>query len=119
MFEQVFDLMRKATDSTIQLQREMFQRWTSLWPGMPGSQPVWSEQVQQFQKRWAETVSELVKKQTETLEAQFKMGLKNIEDAFRLTEVKDVEELRARTIELWQRSFDCLRQGYETQVRDF
>jgi hypothetical protein len=51
--------------------------------------------------------------------AQFIAGLKNIEDGFRLAEANDPAELRAKTVELWQRSFECLRKAYEAQVRDF
>ena len=71
------------------------------------------------QKKWAEFVTEQVKRQRETMEAQFSAGLKNIEEAFYLAEAKDPEELRTRTVELWQKSFDCLRKLYESQLRDF
>jgi hypothetical protein len=66
-----------------------------------------------------EIVGELLKKRNETLEAQFGAGLRNIEEAFHLAEAKDPEELRAKTIELWQKTFDCLRQASEAQLRDF
>jgi hypothetical protein len=119
MFDPVFETLQKATDSTVQMQQEMFKKWAGLWAGLPAPQPAWGEQVQKFQKRWNETVGELVKKQGEALEAQFKAGLKNLEEAFHLAEAKDFDELRAKTIELWRKTFDCLRQTYEAQVRDF
>jgi hypothetical protein len=53
------------------------------------------------------------------MEAQFSAGMRTIEEAFKLGEVKAPEELRARTVELWQKSFDCLRQVCEAQMRDF
>jgi hypothetical protein len=43
--------------------------------------------------------------------------LRTIEDAFRLTEANDSEELRAKTIKLWQKTFDCLWQNSEAQLR--
>ena len=119
MFDLVLESMRKATESTIQMQQEMFRKWTGMWPGFPSFQPAGPEQVLQFQKKWAEVMEELARKQRETLEAQFKTGLKNIEDSFRLAQAKDFEELRTKSIELWQKTFDCLRQSYEAQVRDF
>jgi hypothetical protein len=118
MFEQVFDSLRKATESSIALQQEMFRKWIGLWPGMPASAFPFTE-LQKFQKKWVEVVGEVVKKQNESLEAQFKAGLQTIEDAFRLSEVKDPEVLRAKTLELWQKMFDYLRQVSETQLRDF
>lgn len=118
MFEQVFENLRKATDSTIQMQQELFKKWVSHWPTMPAATPTYGEPLK-FQKKFLEVMGDLIKKQRETLEAQFSAGLKNIEEAFHLAEAKDPEELRAKTIELWQKSFECLRQTYEAQVREF
>jgi hypothetical protein len=118
MFDQVFESLQKATESSIALQQEMFRKWIGLWPGIPGSAFPLGD-LQKFQKKWVEVVGELVKKQNQSLETQFKAGLQTIEDAFRLTEVKDPEELRARTMELWQKTFDTLRQVSEAQMRDF
>jgi hypothetical protein len=118
MFDPLFDSMRKATETTIHMQQEMFKKWFALWPGM-ATPPFHPEQFQQCQKRWAETVNELIKQRRESTEVLFKAGLENIEMTFKLGEVKSVEELRGKTIELWQKYFDGLRQAYEAQVRDF
>jgi hypothetical protein len=118
MFEQAFESLHNATESSIALQQEVFRKWMGLWPGIPASIFPFTE-LQKFQKKWVEVVSELVKKQNETLETQFKAGLQSIEEAFRLTEIKDPEVLRAKTVELWQKTFDYLRQTSETQLRDF
>ena len=53
------------------------------------------------------------------MQEQFAAGLKQIEAAFRLAEVKDVETLRAKTLELWEKTFALVRQGFEVQVHDF
>ena len=119
MFDTAFESMRKATESTFQIQQEAFKQLAGAWPGFPPSQPAPIEQVLRFQRKWAEVMCDLVKKQSESFEAQFKAGLANIEEAFRLGTVKDPEELRARTMELWQKTFDCLRRSYEAQQRDF
>jgi hypothetical protein len=118
MFDQVFDSIRKSTEMTLQMQQEMLKKWLSLWPGLPSSQFPWGEQVKKFQKKWAAFSEETLKTQRETLESQLKAGLQNIENTFRLAEAKDAEELRAKTIELWQKVFDSLRQTYEAQVRE-
>jgi len=85
---------------------------------VPPTAPGLSEPLK-FQKKCAETAGELIKKQRQLLEAQFCAGLQSIEDAFHLAEAKDPEELRAKTAELWQKTFEVLRQSCETQVRDF
>ncbi len=118
MFDQVFNSLRKVSDSMIESQQEMLKKWVTLWPGAGAMPPVYGDAVK-FQKKWVEVVSELIKKQRETLEAQFSTGLQNIEEAFRLPDAKDAEELRIRTVELWRKTFDCLKQTYESQARDF
>ena len=119
MFNQVFENFRRATEATVQLQQEMFKTWINLWPGIPAASPSWGEQVQQFQKKWSEALGEMLKRQREVTGAQFKAGLQNIEKAFQIGEAKTPEELRARSIELWKKCFDDLRQVYETQLRGF
>jgi len=118
MFDQVFESLRKATESSVAMQQEMFKKWIALWPGIPASAFPFGE-PQKFQKKWVEMVGELLKQRNETLEAQFKTGLRNIEEAFHLAEAKDPEELRKKTVELWQKTFEYLRQASEAQLRDF
>jgi len=118
MFEPVFDNLKKVTETTLRMQQEMFEKWVSLWPGVRPTQAAFAEPAQKFQKKWAEFYEGALKKQRDTLETQFKAGLKNIEEAFRLAEAKDPEELRARTTELWQKVFETLRQSSEAQLRD-
>ena len=118
MFDSIFDNLRKATEITIQMQQEMLKKWTGLFPSPP-TLPGWSEQAQKLQKKWADVVEETLKRQHEVLEIQYSAGLKNIENAFALSEVKDYEELRGKTVELWQKSFDNLRQTFEAQLRGY
>jgi len=118
MFEPVFDNLKKVTETTLRMQQEMFEKWVSLWPGVRPTQAAFAEPAQKFQKKWAEFYEEALKKQRDTLETQFKAGLKNIEEAFRLAEAKDPDELRVRTTELWQKVFETLRQSSEAQLRD-
>jgi len=115
MFDQVFASLRTATEASVSLQQEMFKKWIGLWPGCL---PTSAEQVEQFHKRWAETVSELLQRQRAVTEAQFQAGLQNIDRAFQIGEAKDPAEFRARTIELWKKCFEGMRQGWEAQARE-
>lgn len=117
MFDQVFDSMRKATEETVQMQQEMFKKWLSLWPGFP-LPASWTEQVQEIQKKWVEAANDMLRRQREAMQGQFDAGLQNIEKAFQLCEAKTGEELRTKTIELWQKCFQSLRQAFEAQVRE-
>src|SRR5262249_220466 len=79
MFDPVFENLRKATELTIQTQRDLFKRWVALWEGGPTLQPVVGEKVQKIQKQWTETVTDALKRQREAMEVQFSAGLKSLE----------------------------------------
>jgi hypothetical protein len=122
MLVQVIDNFRKASESTLQMQQDLFKKWTSQWPttsaGAPGTAP-WAEQAQAFQKQWLESVTESMTKHREKLDAQYKAGISAIEDAFKVTEAKTPEDYRRMTEELWRKSFETLKSSAETQVHDF
>jgi hypothetical protein len=115
MFDQVLDSMRKASDAALQTQQELFKNWAGMWPGLPARQPG-GGQALTFPERSAEAVGELVRMQCQSLEAQLSAGLKTIEDAFRLAEAKDFEELRGKAIELWQRAYEAQVGGFQAAV---
>jgi hypothetical protein len=117
MFEQTFEMLRTATDATLQIQQEAFRKWVTLWPALPVAQPVWGEQFARAQKQWTTFVAELVKKQRDVFEAQFHTGLKSIEQAHKLTDAKSPEELRALAVELWKKTFDSMRETFEAQMK--
>jgi hypothetical protein len=112
----VIDSIRTATESSVAMQHELFKKWIGMWPGVLVSASPFGEPYK-FQKKWVEVGGELLQKQNERLEAQFKTGLRTIEDAFRLAEAKDAEELRTKTIKLWQKTFDCLWLISEAEIR--
>jgi hypothetical protein len=118
MIEPVFEALRRATEFNIQLQQEVFKRWFSLGPGKVAPPNGAAEQIGKVKEEWSAFTAELVKKQRGALESQFSAGLEIVEEAVHLAEAKDPEELRVKTIELWQKAFDCQRQLYEGQMRD-
>jgi hypothetical protein len=118
MFDQVFEILRKTSDAALQGQQEFFKKWTNLYLTGPWSPSGWTG-THKYQKKWAEVATELTKKQYELLETQFSAGLRSLEDIFRLPEAKNPEELRAKTFQLWQKTFECMREVWEAQLRDF
>jgi hypothetical protein len=125
MFEQVFDSFRKASETTLQAQQDLFHQWMSQWPrfpmdsAAPAGKDVVTEQARSFQKQWADTATALMTKHCEALDAQYRAGIRTIEDALRTTEAKSPEEFRRLTEELWRKSFEVLKQTIENQIRDF
>lgn len=125
MFDQVFDNFRKASETTLRAQQDLFHQWMTQWPMFPMgpttpvSDGVVSEQVRSFQKQWTEIVTGLMTKHCEALDAQYRAGIRTIEDTLRTTEAKSPEEFRRLTEELWRKSFEVLKQTIENQIRDF
>jgi hypothetical protein len=125
MFDQVFDNFRKATESTLQAQQDLFRQWMSQWPMFPVAPTAASnatgvtEQVRNFQKQWTDSVTALMTRHCEALDTQYRAGIKTIEDALRTTEARSPEEFRKLTEELWRKSFEVLKQTIENQIRDF
>jgi hypothetical protein len=123
MIDQVFDSFRKASETTLQMQQELFKQWTSQWtthtPTLPSAPAAWTEGAHSFQKKWLETVTELMNKHRESLDSQYKAGIRAIEEAFRVTEAKTPDDYRRLTEDLWKKMFDNVKSSAETQIRDF
>lgn len=129
MFHQVFDNFRKATETTLQAQQDLFRQWMSQWPMLPANPPAPGnggggggaipEQVRSLQKQWTDSVTALMTRHCESLDAQYRAGIKTIEDALRTAEARSPEEFRRLTEELWRKSFEVLKQTIENQIRDF
>jgi hypothetical protein len=118
MFDQAIEILSKTTEAALQGQQELVRKWSNLFMSVPWSPADWAKTVK-VQKEWADFATELTRKQCEFAAAQFNAGLKNMEEACRLTEAKDHEELRTKAFELWQKTIDGVRQAWEAQVRDF
>jgi hypothetical protein len=117
-FDQVFDCFRKATESTLQVQQDLFRQWTASWPGFPKVQFPLVEQFQQFQKEWTQATADLTRKYLEVWERQYQAGVESLHGAFRAGEAKDPAEFRQKMMELWQKSFNCLKELAEAQMRN-
>jgi hypothetical protein len=125
MFDQVVDTFRKAIDSSMQIQQEMFRQFVQQWSQVPGAPTpgsvianTWADQVHAIQRKWAQTITDLLNRHREVLDSQYRAGIRTIEDAFRVGEAKDPEQFRKLTEELWRQSFDSMKTVIETQIRD-
>jgi hypothetical protein len=122
MYEQVYENLRKATASSIQMQQEMFQKWSSLFPGQ--AQPMAAaatamDEAARLQSKWEEVVTDMLKRQKELVDTQYRAGLKTLEEMFRVGQAKSPEEIQQRVLELYRTSFESLRQLSESQMKDF
>jgi hypothetical protein len=121
MFEQVLDSFRRASESSLQTQQEMFKQWTQQWLSAPLAMPVVAsgDGAKNAQKRWLELTLEVLNKHRATLDATYSSGIQVIEQMFRVTEAKSPEDSRRLVEEIWRKLFDTLKGQSETQLRDF
>jgi hypothetical protein len=120
MFEHIFDSVRKASESSVQLQQEMLKQWAQTWMSMPsqsaGATPDWSRGMG---RRWAELALEFLRRQRESMDAAYASGIQIIEQSFRVTEAKTAEDYRHMIEDLWRKLFESFKDRSETQFRDF
>jgi hypothetical protein len=120
MLDQMFDTFRKASESSLQMQQEMFKQWAQQWPTMPlNAAGVSADWVRTFQKRWIDFETGLLNKHRESLDTMYKSGIHFIEQSFRLTEAKSPEDYRRMVEELWRKVFTVYKDQSESQLRDF
>ena len=119
VFEEVFQNIRKAAETSLKMQQEMLSQWSVLWPGMPTPQSAWLNQVQQFRSKFMSTVSDLARKHGDVVDRQYKAALESLDAALEATEASTPEEVRRKTEHLCRKTLDCMREMTESQIREF
>jgi hypothetical protein len=120
MLEQFFESFRKASESTLQTQQDIFLQWVQQWPSMPidtagVSAAQWSESLR---KRWVESSTAALNQHRELLDASYRVTIHLIEQAFRVSEAKSLEEYRRLSEELLRTMAETFKQQSETQLRE-
>jgi hypothetical protein len=119
MFDQLIDGVRKASESSLQMQQEMFKHWTRLFSGPATEATAQVDWGRTSQKRWAELAVEILNRHRETLDATYKSGIQIIEQTFHVTEAKSADDYRRMVEDLWRKLFDLQKTQSESQFRDF
>jgi hypothetical protein len=118
MFSDLADGLRKASESSLQMQQEIFNQWTKLWlSGAPGAASP--AQNGSAQRRWLELGLEMLNKHREALAATYAAGIELIERTFHVAEAKSPEDYRKVVEDVWRRLFDLQKEQAESQSRDF
>ncbi len=118
VFEQAFDNVKKAAEANVEMQQEMFRRWTSGWPGFPQPQSAWLERVQKFQKEWGKTVKDVLTRHREVLDEQYSLAMESLDEAFKVAQSADPQEWAKRCEKLCRKSLDVMREVSETQAKE-
>ena len=119
MFEQLVDGVRKASESTLQMQQEMFGNLTRQWlSAAPSGAPPSAEGTSAAQKRWFELGLEMLHKHREALDAAYKSGIQLLETATHLPEAKSGEDYRKMVEDLSRKVLDLQKEQAERRYRD-
>ena len=120
MFEQLFDGFRKASESSLQMQQELFRHWTQQWmstpPNAAGMSAEWGRT---FQKRWVDLAVDMLNSHRESIDSTYKSTIQLIEQTFRVSEAKTSDDYRRMIEEVWRKLFETMKDQSESQFRDF
>ncbi len=119
MFDQVFSNLQKATESSVKMQQEMFQKWVEAFPTASPQVPTATDAMSQWRHKWEELVAESLKRQKEMVDKNYEAGIKALEDIFAVEEAKSPQEYQEKVTELYRKSFESLRQLSEAQMTSF
>lgn len=119
MFDQLIDGVRKASESSLQMQQEMFKNWTRLFSGPAHEAGAQAELGRGSQKRWLDLSVEMLNRHRETVDAIYKAGIQLIEQTFHVSEAKSPDDYRKMVEDLWRKLFELQKEQSESQVRDF
>jgi hypothetical protein len=119
MFDRLFEGFRKASESTLQMQQDLFKSWTQQWLSTQPDTTGASEWGRAFQKRWFELALETLKRHRDSLDAIYKAGIQTIEQTSRTPGIKTPEDYRLMVEELWHKLFQAFKAQSESQFRDF
>ncbi len=119
MFEQVFENLQKATESSMKMQQEMFQKWVEGFPKATSAMPSTPDVFGDWRKQWEESAVHILKRQKELVDENYEAGIKALNDIFAVSESKNPQEYQQKVMELYQKSFESIRQLSESQLAEF
>jgi hypothetical protein len=119
LYEETFGSLRKATESALQFQQQMYSKWSTMCPGLGQSNTDWNTNLKKLQKDWATMTTEVMRKHRAVLDQQYRSGIESLEEAFRLASAKDPAEFRDRCEALCRSALDLMKESSESQMRQF
>jgi hypothetical protein len=120
MIDQLIDSFRKASESSLQIQQDMFKQWSQQWPTSSPTAP-WApaDWGNTFQKRSIDLTIESLNRHRESLESTYRSGIGLVEQALRVSEAKSPEDYRRMVEDLWRKLFSTFKEQSEAQFREF
>ncbi len=123
MLDQLLDTFRKASESSLRMQQDVFktltQQWTAPFPGSAGAASPAGENAAAFQKRFVTLALEMLKKHREALDSAYASGIQIMEQALRVTDVRSPEDFRKVSEDVWRKLTETYKTEAEARFRDF
>jgi hypothetical protein len=120
MIDQLMESIRKASESSLQIQQDMFKHWSQQWassvPGVPGGP---GDSGEAFRKRVIDMTIEVLNKHRESLETTYRSSIEVLAQSLRVSEAKSPDDYRRMIEELWGKLFVTFKDQSETQFREF
>jgi hypothetical protein len=119
MYEQMFEAFRKASESWMQAQQDLYKTGTQQWmPSLPNAAGGATDWNRTLQKRCVELTIEILNRQRESLETIYKSAIHLLEQTSKISEAKSPEEFRRLVEDAWREWFESVKSQSETQFRD-
>ena len=119
MSDQMFDTFRKASESWLKMQQDLFQNGAQpsffAPPQGAGVAPEWALNAQ---KKCIALATEILERERESLDALFKSTINLLQQTSQISEAKSSEDYRHAAEELWRKWFESVKSQSETQFRD-
>ncbi len=120
MFDQLFATFRKASESSLQVQNEVFKYWSqNLSAVAPNGVAGSNDPTRQIKARFMGLGIELLHKHRQSLDAAYAAGIEIIEQSFRASDAKSPEDYRRVVDDLWRKVFDTFKAQADSQLDAF
>ena len=119
MTDQPFDMFRKASESWLKMQQDLFH--TGAPPsflGAPQGMGVAPDWARNAQKKCIDLATEILERQRESVDALFKSSINLLQQTSQISEAKSSEDYRRAAEVLWRKWFESVKSHSETQFRD-
>jgi hypothetical protein len=118
MIEQIFDNFRKAAESSLQTQQDMFKQFSQQWPTAPlNAAGTGSEVTDELQKRLRLTLTTALEHERELLDAAIGSSIELIEQTFQLYGARSPEDCRRLLEGMWRKLIAQAKDQSDNQVR--
>ncbi len=119
MLDQLFELSRKAAESSLQSQQAMFKHLTQDWASTsPASAGLSADFGGSMRKRLTELTMESLNRHRESLDATYRAGLQTMEKILRVSEAKSSEDSIRAIEDIWRSLFETVKGQSDAQLRE-